>query len=127
MNKKFKIQFAGSIFVFVLALSFAGVVSAESKEASPSATTITPPPSSVVQATVPAASKIRVIESDTNKDGKPDRFEHYGEDGVLTSIDADTNGDGKPDEWATVENGKITKVAKDTDFDGKADKWVTYY
>ena len=124
MTKKFKIQFTGFVFVFMTALGFAGIAYAEGKEVS-SAVPMAPP-SSVVQASVPATSKIKTIESDINKDGKPDRFERYGEDGVLTSIDADTNADGKPDEWGTVQNSKITKVAKDTDYDGKADKWVTY-
>ena len=126
MNKKFKIQFAGSVFIFALALSFAGIISAESKEASPAAP-MAPSPPVAVQTAVPIASKIKTIESDTNKDGKPDRWEYYGEDGILNKIEADTNGDGKADEWGTVENGKIIKVAKDTDLDGRPDKWVTYY
>ena len=123
MNKRFGIQFAGLAFVFALALSFAGIVSAESKEA-----TAPPPlqPSAPTPMAVQTVNKIKTIEVDTNKDGKPDRFEYYGEDGLLTRIEADTNGDGKADEWGTVENGKITKVAKDTDYDGRPDKWVTY-
>ena len=121
MKKKFRIQFTGFAFVFALALSFAGIVSAESKEVTAPLQASVPTPIAVQN-----VNKIKTIEVDTNKDGKPDRFEYYGEDGLLTRIEADTNGDGKADEWGTIEAGKITKVAKDTDYDGKADKWVTY-
>lgn len=76
----------------------------------------------------PAAEKLKAksIGTDTNGDGKPDRWEYYNEAGVMTKIEADSNGDGKIDEWGTVENGKLVKVEKDSNYDGKPDKWVTY-
>jgi hypothetical protein len=65
------------------------------------------------------------VAVDTNKDGKPDRWEMY-DNGVLTRIETDTNFDGKPDEWVYAENGKPSKLEKDSDYDGKVDQWVTY-
>jgi len=67
----------------------------------------------------------RSIGSDTNQDGKPDKWEYY-EQGVLVKIEADSNHDGKVDEWGIIESGRITKVEKDSDYDGKVDKWVNY-
>jgi len=65
------------------------------------------------------------VASDTNQDGKPDRWEKYQE-GVLVSIQADSNFDGTVDEKGYLENGKLVKVEKDSDGDGKMDKWVSY-
>ena len=65
------------------------------------------------------------VASDTNQDGKPDRWEKY-QDGVLVSIQADSNFDGTVDEKGYLENGKLVKVEKDSDGDGKMDKWVSY-
>ena len=62
---------------------------------------------------------------DTNRDGKPDRWEHY-DHGVPVKVEADTNFDGKVDEWAIFVDGKLSKVEKDTDYDGKPDSWITY-
>ena len=68
---------------------------------------------------------VKQVASDTNKDGKPDRWEYY-EEGVLVRVEADSNFDGKIDETGIVENGKIVKVEKDSDYDGKVDKWISY-
>ena len=65
-------------------------------------------------------------EIDTNADGKVDRIENYGDDGVIASIESDTDGDGKFDEWLYYKNGKLVKAAKDTNGDGKEDTWLTY-
>lgn len=81
--------------------------------------------------TMPVASPemakpvVKSVGTDTNKDGKPDRWENY-QDGKLIKIEADTNGDGKIDETGFVENSKLVRVEKDSDYDGKVDKWVTY-
>ncbi len=67
------------------------------------------------------------VALDSNKDGKPDRWEFYREDGKLDRIEADSNGDGKPDEIARAdESGKLVQSEKDSDFDGKIDQWVKY-
>ena len=68
---------------------------------------------------------VKSIGTDTNKDGKPDRWEYY-QDSKFIRVEADTNGDGKIDETGFIENGKLVRVEKDSDYDGKADKWVTY-
>ena len=75
-----------------------------------------------------AAGKLmpREAESDTNGDGKPDRWEHYDGAGNILRAEADTNFDGKVDETAYFENGKMVKVEKDSDYDGKVDKWIKY-
>jgi hypothetical protein len=65
------------------------------------------------------------VASDTNKDGKPDRWEKYL-NGQPVSIEADGNYDGIVDEKGFFANGKLVKVEKDSDGDGKIDKWVTY-
>lgn len=67
----------------------------------------------------------KTVTVDTNKDGKPDRWERYL-NGAVTLIEVDTNFDGTTDEWIRFENGKVVKVEDDTDHDGKADRWVDY-
>jgi hypothetical protein len=65
------------------------------------------------------------VASDTNKDGKPDRWEKY-ENGVIVSVEADANFDGVVDERGYFEGEKLVKVEKDSDFDGKPDRWINY-
>ena len=67
----------------------------------------------------------REIATDTNKDGKPDRWERFA-DGQLIGIEADSNFDGVVDEKGIVQNGKLVKVEKDSDGDGKPDRWISY-
>jgi hypothetical protein len=67
----------------------------------------------------------REVATDTNKDGKPDRWERYA-NGQLSAIEADSNFDGIVDEKGVIQNGKLVKVEKDSDGDGKPDRWVTY-
>ncbi len=66
----------------------------------------------------------KVVTLDTNKDGKPDRWEHH--EGVNVRVEADTNFDGAIDEKAYFENEKLIRGEKDTDYDGKMDKWIDY-
>ena len=79
----------------------------------------------IVGSEAPEKRVPKIIASDTNGDGKPDRWEYY-ENGIPVKVELDGNYDGKVDEWGYVENGKITKVEKDSDYDGKVDKWITY-
>ena len=67
-------------------------------------------------------SKPKLIEVDTNKDGKPDRWEYF-KDGVQDRIESDKNFDGKPDMTVYFEGGKLSRVEIDTDYDGKVDRW----
>lgn len=66
------------------------------------------------------------IASDSNKDGKPDHWQLYDQNGQVAKVEVDTNFDGKVDQWAFYENGKIKKAEKDSDYDGKPDQWVDY-
>jgi hypothetical protein len=68
---------------------------------------------------------IKEIASDSNGDGKPDRWERYDQ-GVLVGVEADSNFDGKVDEKGKIQNGRVVEVEKDSDYDGKPDKWVKY-
>ena len=72
----------------------------------------------------PATVEPKAVAIDTNKDGKPDRWEYH--DGNKVRVEADTNFDGKIDEIAYFENGKLVKGEKDSDYDGKMDKWIDY-
>lgn len=63
---------------------------------------------------------------DTNKDGTPDRWEYYDDQGLPLRIESDSNFDGSVDEWARFEGGKLVKVEKDSDYDGKVDQWHSY-
>ena len=70
------------------------------------------------------APEPKMVSVDTNKDGKPDRWEYH--DGNKVRVEADTNFDGKVDEIAYFEDGKLVKGEKDSDYDGKMDKWINY-
>ena len=70
----------------------------------------------------PDVAKPRQIELDTNKDGKPDRWEFYRE-GVQERIETDKNFDGKPDMWVYFMDGRLSRIEIDTDYDGKVDRW----
>lgn len=65
------------------------------------------------------------IAHDTNKDGRPDRWEHFNGT-KLEKIEIDNNRDGKLDEVVYAENGVIVRSEKDTDFDGLMDQWLKY-
>jgi len=65
------------------------------------------------------------ITMDTNKDGKPDRWEMY-KDGKIEKLETDSNYDGVVDEIGYFKDGKIVKIEKDADFDGKMDRWIEY-
>ncbi|MBI4226857.1 MAG: hypothetical protein HY600_01120 [Candidatus Omnitrophica bacterium] len=68
----------------------------------------------------------KTVAVDTNKDGRPDRWEYYEGGTTVARIEADTNFDGTVDEWIRFERGKVVKVEDDTDHDGKPDRWVDY-
>ena len=109
------------VFVFGMGLFSSALALADNK------------PKDVKQTTAPAAGApvsdekmlIKSIASDSNKDGKPDRWEYYDQ-GVLVGVEADSNFDGKIDEKGVIKNGRVVEVEKDSDYDGKPDKWVKY-
>ncbi len=102
----------------------AGGAWAEGKKPTPPAAA-TPTPVPVPADTQGERLVPKVVAIDTNKDGKPDRWEYY-DNGVISRIESDTNGDGKIDEWVRFDHGKVVRVEKDTDYDGKPDRWVDY-
>ncbi len=65
------------------------------------------------------------VAVDTNKDGKPDRWEYF-ENGRRVRIESDTNADGTVDDRVMVDDDKLLKAERDSDHDGKVDQWVTY-
>jgi hypothetical protein len=46
--------------------------------------------------------------------------------GALVRAEEDTNRDGRPDKWETYENGAVKTVAFDENSDGVADRRLTY-
>lgn len=96
-------------------------------------------------------TRFKRIEIDRNGDGKPDRWEYYGEQNKLEKIGFSRLGDGKQDAWAylasegvlshidisTHQDGKINRVEyytanslarveEDVTGDGTMDTWETY-
>ena len=103
----------------------AGLAFAETKRAGREAIQVAAETPAQPAADQPEGPPPKVVAVDTNKDGKPDRWEHY-QGNEVSKIESDTNQDGTLDEWATFDKGKVVKVEKDTDFDGKPDRWVDY-
>jgi hypothetical protein len=42
----------------------------------------------------------------------------------LSKIQRDTNRDGKPDRWEAYEKGQLSRIGMDLDFDGRVDRWL---
>jgi Putative prokaryotic signal transducing protein len=71
-------------------------------------------------------STVHRYESDTNGDGKPDRFATYRR-GVISSEIFDGNRDGKPDVWREYDSrGTPVRTTEDNNFDGRVDVWFDY-
>lgn len=111
MKTKMSFWFASFL---VLSLILQGSAMAAEKDKKP-----------VVAAPVDEKMLIKEIASDSNGDGKPDRWERYDQ-GVLVGVEADSNFDGKVDEKGKIQGGRVVEVEKDSDYDGKPDKWVKY-
>lgn len=79
----------------------------------------------LVGASVPAggavAQEIRIIERDTNGDGKSDFWVFTKKDLPLRA-EADLDGDGLVDTWCTYRDGRLERVEKDQDGDGRAER-----
>ena len=68
----------------------------------------------------------QTYDSDSNHDGRPDRFATY-RNGYAVHSTMDRNFDGKPDEWEFYEGeGNIQRIEEDQNFDGKVDCWFAY-
>jgi antitoxin component YwqK of YwqJK toxin-antitoxin module len=91
------------------------------------------------------------VESDTDFDGKIDRWQYYSQNGVvekegysrkggtqpdtwqyfdtkgnLTRREIDENGDGLVDRTENFQNGRVAAVGVDSDGDGKIERWQTW-
>jgi hypothetical protein len=42
----------------------------------------------------------------------------------LAKIERDTNRDGKPDRWEAFDKGRLSRSGMDLDFDGVVDRWL---
>ena len=63
----------------------------------------------------------QTVSADQNKDGKPDHWVTYNDEGVRVLIASDTNDDGKPDFWKHPIRGLMILKEKDLNFDGRVD------
>jgi len=66
---------------------------------------------------------------DSDEDGTIDRWEYYGEKGVLEKVGYSRQKNGRVDAWAfSGPDGKVVRVETedDTNDDGRADKWETF-
>ena len=68
------------------------------------------------------SGKLRLIERDSDHDKKPDVWEEYDDDGVLSGVRMDRNADGNPDLWEQYEKGVLTAILYDDDFDSRVDR-----
>jgi hypothetical protein len=96
-------------------------------------------------------NKIVRIETDSDENGRTDRWEYYGADQKLQKVGISRANDGIVDTWlfqgadglpakaevSTARDGKVTRTEffskgelaraeEDTDADGRVDKWETY-
>jgi len=62
-------------------------------------------------------------EEDTNRDGKPDKWETY-ENGAIKTVAFDENGSGKPGRRLTYEKGQLVLIESEPDPSGKYTKRV---
>jgi antitoxin component YwqK of YwqJK toxin-antitoxin module len=97
------------------------------------------------------SGKPRQVETDSDFDGKIDRWQYYSETGVaekegysrkggiqpdtwqyfdangnLTRREIDENADGKVDRTENFQNGRVASVGVDSDGDGKIERWQTW-
>lgn len=67
----------------------------------------------------------RIVEIDSNRDGKIDRTEHY-KGGKIDRIEGDMDYDGIVEETTYYEDGKPVKTEQDLNKDGRTDVWIYY-
>ena len=75
-----------------------------------------------VSSSVTFASEGRIIEKDTDEDGKIDQIAHLNAEGDLILLELDSNADGKMDAFQYYEDKKAVRLEKDTDGDGQIDR-----
>jgi hypothetical protein len=70
-----------------------------------------------------AAADEKVVERDTDKDGKIDQIGHFDTGGKLIKLELDTKQDGKMDRFQYSREAEIVRVEGDKNGDGKIDSW----
>jgi hypothetical protein len=60
---------------------------------------------------------IRLVEQDTNRDGRRDKWERY-ENGAVTTAEFDESGDGRPDRRLTYRKGTLVSIETAPDASG---------
>ena len=98
-----------------------------------------------------ATGRLRVLQYDSDGDGKIDQWQHYdrdqkieklgfslrhdgtedawsylGPDGNIARIESSARRDGKVSRIEHYEKGQLVSAEEDTDADGRIDKWETY-
>ncbi len=61
------------------------------------------------------------VEEDTNRDGRPDKWEHYG-NGVVQKAEFDVTGDGRPDRRLTYRDAELVLIETAPDSSGRYTK-----
>jgi antitoxin component YwqK of YwqJK toxin-antitoxin module len=64
----------------------------------------------------------RIIEQDSDSDGKIDRIAHFDLSGNLVFLEVDTNGSQTMDLFQYYEKGVVVRLERDTDGDGQIDE-----
>ena len=64
----------------------------------------------------------RLERWDTNAEGNADRVAHLDSKGRLRLLEVDTNGDGRMDTFQYYRDGVVVRVERDTDYDGHIDE-----
>ena len=63
----------------------------------------------------------KVLESDTNGDGRTDQAAHLGDGGDLVLLEIDSNTDGRFDRFQHYLHGAVSRIESDSNHDGKID------
>jgi hypothetical protein len=76
-------------------------------------------------------ARLRSVEIDRNRDGRPDRWEYYEPDqttrrSMLVRAEEANGPDGRVTRHEYYDKGAIQRVEEDTDGDGRIDKWEAY-
>ena len=70
-----------------------------------------------------AVADDKIVERDTDKDGKIDQIGHFDSTGKLVKLDLDSNKDGVMDRFQYYRDGEIVRIEGDKNADGKIDSW----
>ena len=74
----------------------------------------------------PSGRILRKVESDMNKDGRPDVVSIFDPSGTLVREEMDGDHDGRFDITDTYKNGVLVLSEFDKDYDGRTDVWTHF-